>query len=227
MRLTKVTVTNYRCITDSGPVEIGDVTCLVGKNESGKTAFLQALRRLNPVEGPSTYDDVMDYPAKDSALYRKAVAKMLKDPARVVSATFELSDPEVDTIEEGGVGKGVLGKRSFTVSKYYPHPPGSSETFYHVEVNEAAAIRHLTKNLVVPEEQARSIRQLKTIVALDQALRAIEEPHPTVTALRQQIESRGEELPSRLIEDYLQQWLPRFSTSTATASSTARCRSRS
>jgi predicted ATP-binding protein involved in virulence len=50
MRLIQVTATNYRCISDSGPVEIGDVTCLVGKNESGKTAFLQALRRLNPSE---------------------------------------------------------------------------------------------------------------------------------------------------------------------------------
>ncbi len=41
MRLNQVTVTDYRCINDSGPVEVGDVTCLVGKNESGKTAFLQ------------------------------------------------------------------------------------------------------------------------------------------------------------------------------------------
>jgi predicted ATP-dependent endonuclease of OLD family len=72
MRLTKVTITNYRCIDDSGPVEVGDVTCLVGKNESGKTAFLEALRRLNPVDGPDAYDDVMDYPAKGFALYKRS-----------------------------------------------------------------------------------------------------------------------------------------------------------
>jgi predicted ATP-dependent endonuclease of OLD family len=209
MRLTKVTITNYRCVNDSGPVEIGDVTCLVGKNESGKTAFLQALQKLNPVEGPSTYDEVMDYPAKGFARYKKAVAKMLGPTARVVSATFELSDPEADTIE-AGVGTGVLGKRSFTVSKHYPHPLGNGRTIYGVEVNEAAAVRHLTQNLVLPEGQGRSIRQLKTIIALDQALKAIEEPHSTVAELRQQIASWGE-LPSyKFIEDYLQRWLPRF-----------------
>lgn len=78
MCLTQVTITNYRCINDSGPVEIGDVTCLVGKNESGKTAFLQALRMLNPVEGSVAYNDVMDYPAKGFALYKKARNKLLR-----------------------------------------------------------------------------------------------------------------------------------------------------
>ena len=51
MKLTRARVTNYRSIDDSGWVTIDDVTCMVGKNESGKTAFLQALRRLNPVAG--------------------------------------------------------------------------------------------------------------------------------------------------------------------------------
>ena len=48
MKLTKVHIREFQSIQDSTEVEIGDVTCLVGKNESGKTAFLQALRRLNP-----------------------------------------------------------------------------------------------------------------------------------------------------------------------------------
>src|SRR5437773_1795364 len=104
MRLTQVTVTNYRCINDSGPVEIGDVTCVVGKNESGKTATLQAVRKLNPVEGPSPYDDVMDYPAKGFTLYKKVRDKR---PAEVVTAVFDLDDGEVARIERD-FGAGVL-----------------------------------------------------------------------------------------------------------------------
>ena len=50
MRLTKVRITNYRSVEDSGEVEIGDVTCLVGKNEAGKTAFLQALNKLGQIK---------------------------------------------------------------------------------------------------------------------------------------------------------------------------------
>ncbi len=205
MRLTKVTVTNYRCINDSGPVEVGDVTCLVGKNESGKTAFLQSLRKLNPVEGPSPYDDVMDYPAKGFARYKKIRAEQ---PAEVVTAVFELSDHEVDAIERV-FGPGVLRERTFTVTKQYP--PGG--TTFGVEVNEAAAVRHLTQDLVLSEGRGKTIRQLKTIAKLVEALDAIETPHPTVTGLRQQIASwRGEDLTLKLIDDYLGTggWLPRF-----------------
>ena len=50
MLLKDVRIQDYRSVEDSGtvPIEI-DVTCLVGKNESGKTAFLQALHLLNPL----------------------------------------------------------------------------------------------------------------------------------------------------------------------------------
>ncbi len=51
MKLVSVRVQNYKCIDDSEKFSIRDLTCLAGKNESGKTALLQALRRLNPVEG--------------------------------------------------------------------------------------------------------------------------------------------------------------------------------
>ena len=44
MKLTKVRVQNYRSVEDSGEFEIGDLTCLVGKNEAGKTALLSAMR---------------------------------------------------------------------------------------------------------------------------------------------------------------------------------------
>jgi len=48
MKLTKVRVQNYRSVEDSEEFEIGDLTCLVGKNEAGKTALLSAMRGLKP-----------------------------------------------------------------------------------------------------------------------------------------------------------------------------------
>ena len=51
MELHTVQITNFRSIVDSTVVPIERVACLVGKNESGKTNFLQALLRLNPADG--------------------------------------------------------------------------------------------------------------------------------------------------------------------------------
>jgi predicted ATP-dependent endonuclease of OLD family len=51
--LRQVQVRMFRNVVDSSPVAIEPgVTCLVGKNESGKTAFLEALHRLNPAGSP-------------------------------------------------------------------------------------------------------------------------------------------------------------------------------
>ena len=46
LTLVKAQVWKYKSIEDSMPVDLSsDVTVLVGKNESGKTAFLEALHK--------------------------------------------------------------------------------------------------------------------------------------------------------------------------------------
>src|SRR5437870_536931 len=70
MKLVTVQVKNFRCIEDTTPFSLGQVTCLVGKNESGKTAILQALARLNPFDANrQSYDKLRDYPRRYLAEY--------------------------------------------------------------------------------------------------------------------------------------------------------------
>jgi len=67
MFLKAAHVRQYKSVTDSGPVEFErEVSCLVGKNESGKTAFLEALYRLNPLPTghPQGFDGLRDYPRR-------------------------------------------------------------------------------------------------------------------------------------------------------------------
>ena len=47
MLLVDVRIKNYKCILDSETFTVDQMTCLVGKNESGKSAILQALYKLN------------------------------------------------------------------------------------------------------------------------------------------------------------------------------------
>lgn len=64
MKLKEVQVRNFRNFLDSTPVQIQpDVTCLVGKNESGKTAFLHALYRLLPARQNVKFSVPDQYPA--------------------------------------------------------------------------------------------------------------------------------------------------------------------
>lgn len=89
MRLSKVRVQNYRSIIDTGEFEIEKLkTILVGPNEAGKTAILQAIQQINPPEGVKKFVPLRDYPR---AQYTK-ISRGDLDPKTVpvVTATFDL-----------------------------------------------------------------------------------------------------------------------------------------
>ena len=49
MQLTAFRIFQYRNIEDSGLVHLDEpLSCVVGKNQSGKTNLLKALQKLNP-----------------------------------------------------------------------------------------------------------------------------------------------------------------------------------
>ena len=70
MKLRKIHVTNFRSVDDSGEFDADQVTCLVGKNEAGKSAVLLALAALNPNKAtPVTLDRERDYPRRHLTRY--------------------------------------------------------------------------------------------------------------------------------------------------------------
>jgi len=134
MRLTSIRVERFRNVLDSGDVPIDpDITCLVGKNESGKTNVLQALLRLNPAQGSRDFAR-LDYP---TWLEKRHQRSGEFDAALPISANFELEPHDVEAVSER-FGAGVLTGSSFTVSKSY-----SNELTAAVEVSEDAAVAAL------------------------------------------------------------------------------------
>jgi len=115
MKLSKARVVNYRSIDDSSWVKIDDVTALVGKNESGKTAFLQAIRKINSISGEEDGFTIRDYPRKGYIKYKKIHEQ---NPCEVAQAEFELSAEELAEIE-ANFGNGVLASNKVIVTKNY------------------------------------------------------------------------------------------------------------
>jgi len=113
MRLSKVRVQNYRSIIDTGEFEVERLkTILVGPNEAGKTAILQAIQQINAPEGVKGFNPLRDYPR---ARYTKISRGELKaDEIEVVTAIFELESAELDHAPEKIKGQPI----SYSVTRY-------------------------------------------------------------------------------------------------------------
>ena len=106
MKLTRVRVQNYRSVRDTGWFEVEEAkTILVGPNEAGKTAILEALQQINPPNGVRGFDPLRDYPRKQ---YNADIQSGRLDPENipVASARFEL---EADDLVELPDGFGATG----------------------------------------------------------------------------------------------------------------------
>ena len=61
LTMTRFRVQNFRNVDDSGWIPVEQITALVGRNESGKTAILQALHKFNPAT-KTPYNPQREFP---------------------------------------------------------------------------------------------------------------------------------------------------------------------
>ena len=115
MHLKSANVRKFKSIDDSEVVRFEpDVTCLVGRNESGKTAFLEALARANPLAGdPVAFDELRDYPRRLRGRDRAGIAETVP-----VTASFELDDADIDDLWRE-FGPGVVTSRTVRLDRTY------------------------------------------------------------------------------------------------------------
>lgn len=203
MHLIKARITDYRSVEDSAIFDVEeDVTCFVGKNESGKTTLLQALFRLNPVE-PAAFDEVVDFPARKTR-DRKKLPAGKRIP--VVRATFRFDDTEIKIIEEE-LGPKVLRSPEFEVVIGYR----DDEETFELHYNEAAVVNHLRSALDLPVAAAKAIGAANTIEDLLDALDALDELPSEASALADRIRGwRDCDLGSYLIDKYASPLMPKF-----------------
>lgn len=99
MKLVEINIHHFRNFIDSSPIEIEpDITCLVGKNESGKTAILHALYRLLPARINVEFSIHEQYPAWLEKHDRLEGVKL--ENVKPISAKFRFEEDDKKIIKE-------------------------------------------------------------------------------------------------------------------------------
>lgn len=114
MLLKKVTIHKYKSFLTEQSYTVEDrITRIVGKNESGKTALLEALAKSNYFEDNADFqfDKDLDYP-------RSELIKAKNENPAVLTCEYELSDEDVESVEDE-YGEGIISKQTFSLTSYY------------------------------------------------------------------------------------------------------------
>ncbi|MEN6443623.1 MAG: AAA family ATPase [Methanoregula sp.] len=202
MKLITAHVQNFKSIDDSDPVKIDTVTCLVGKNESGKTAFLQALQKLSPVEGANGNFDIMDYPRKGYTRYKQIHDKT---PAVVVIAEFELLKEEIDKIESV-LGKNALKSNIVKVTKNF-----KNSRVWSLQTDEKTAVQHMLITSELLDDVKKQATNIETLDEFKELLEKNKESQVVANTLLTTVNSRFPKgLNEYIINEFLTKFIPKF-----------------
>lgn len=175
MKLLTAKVENYKSVEDSGEFTLNDISCLVGKNESGKTAILQSLYKLNPLlSEDSDFNDTLEYPRKNWITYRK---KREDDPANVLTTTWELTDEELGRVSEV-IGEGSFIGNTVTITKGY-----ENVQYWSMNLNHEKVIEFALKDTGLNSEELKEVKSYKTIQEIIAFLSKLDSPSERQTEL--------------------------------------------
>jgi len=159
LKLVKVKINKYKSFVKEQEIRIDDrITTLVGKNESGKTAFLEALAKINYFEKDNQFklNTVLDYP-------RNELNKFLNSNAdcEAIRCTFEIDDKLLKNIENE-VGKDVFTVRTFSYAISFR----GKTTWFDLKVDEAKFLAQFLQKYEMNDRLRLQLERVTTIKEL-------------------------------------------------------------
>jgi hypothetical protein len=91
MKLLSFRIQKYKCVQDSGWVEVSPLTVMVGKNEAGKTSILKALHKFHPFN-PEPYSIEREWP--------RGQRRDRDETFPVCMAKFKLTPDEIEELSQ-------------------------------------------------------------------------------------------------------------------------------
>ena len=200
MRLVEVHIHNFRCIEDSEKFSVDQVTCLVGKNESGKTALLKAIHKLKPENKEiELFEPSRDYPKRK---WRPDVPIPADQPA--IETLWTLDDSEIKSLE-GKYGVGTIKSNKFRLSKGY-----ENNRIYDIQIDEQALIKHLILEAECNSTEKKPLAGAKNIRDLQKGLEGIAQRSPNQEKLYQRIINEYKSDAYQAIANVFDEMVPTF-----------------
>ncbi|SFU26016.1 AAA family ATPase [Paraburkholderia aspalathi] len=201
MRLNAVQVTNFRSVEDSGKFNVGNMTCLVGKNEAGKTALLSALYGLNPY-GTFIYDKTRDYPRRFVSDFDE---RHPEGRSIVVNTSWALDDTDVAAVAA------VLGDKALIRPVIgLTRGIGYEKKEWEVPVDDAAALAFLVKKHELDAVEQEVLKGVDDAKAAAAAIAAQPQQSPRLQALLAVLTAFRDQRFSLAVIDLLAPRLPKF-----------------
>ena len=182
MKLIEAQVENFKCVEDSKPFRIDQVTCLIGKNEAGKTALLEALYKLNPVEKEREDFVEGEYPRRHLATDRQ---RLEREPAKVLTTTWKLDDADVALLEKL-VGAANIKNHQVTVTKGYDN----SRRWTIPEIDEEAIVERAVAAARLNASEKASVRKASSVRDLVEFIKEMGSPTPKQASLLKEMQTR-------------------------------------
>ena len=203
MKLEYVQVTNFRSVEDSEKFKIDDLTCLVGKNEAGKTAILQALQALRPYgKAQSDFSIIKEYPRRFQTRYKE---RHSGTDATAIKTWWSLSDEAKNALIAEFGEESIVGSQ-VTISKIYNH----GGTTWYVPVDEESAVSHFISKSNFDAAETAQIGDQSRFIGLRTKIEGLENPTEKQKALIDKIKKfRGGRYMKHAI-DVIDPFVPHF-----------------
>ena len=161
IKLKKVEINKYKSFLEKQEIDIEDgVTRIVGKNESGKTALLEAISKFNYFDSRDDkfkFNATNDYPRGSLKKYEQDFPE---NDFEVIKCTFEISEELIEEIQKD-IGKGVFNLKQIVISKKYNNCKS-----YLITTDEKVFIKNFLSKYSIENEIKSALEKSENIDSL-------------------------------------------------------------
>ena len=202
MKLESVRIENFKCIEDTEEFSLKQVTCLVGKNEAGKSAILQAIYKLNgDIPENSDFKDT-EYPRRHLSKYQE---RHETSPDNVLITKWELEEGDIAELDRH-FGSDILLNNKIEIFKGY-----DNVRRWNIQIDEQRIISNIPGMADLNSGDLSDLEGLDTFVEIISKLESYETLSQSQTDLLEYITEKFPEGDSfKAVARILQDKLPTF-----------------